>query len=97
MRDKAKSPAGSFRLRAEERWQEKKPQDLPALSDADAQRLIHELRVHQIELEMQNEELQRAWAALAESTEKYEDFYEFTEAKVNAGAAFYFSLPSMHT
>ena len=39
--------------------------------------LVHELEVHQIELEMQNEELRRARAALETSLEKYTDLYDF--------------------
>ena len=39
--------------------------------------LCHELEVHQIELEMQNEELRRVQAELAASEEKYRDLYEF--------------------
>jgi PAS domain-containing protein len=39
--------------------------------------LIHELEVHQIELEMQNEELIRAKERAEIATEKYEELYDF--------------------
>ena len=39
--------------------------------------LCHELEVHQIELEMQNEELKRLQSELIASEEKYRDLYEF--------------------
>ena len=38
--------------------------------------MIHELHVHQIELEMQNDELRRAQAELDISRARYLDFYE---------------------
>ena len=44
---------------------------------AAAQRLIHELRVHQIELEIQNEELQRASIEREASRAKLRDLYDF--------------------
>jgi PAS domain S-box-containing protein len=46
------------------------------MSPADVQRLVHELHVHQIELEMQNEELRRTQVALLAERERYFDLYE---------------------
>ena len=48
-----------------------------AMSPEDCVRLIHELRVHQVELEMQNEELRRVQTELDESLDQYADLYDF--------------------
>jgi len=71
--------AGDLRRRAEERFGAHRADSsadkitLPA----ETQRLLHELQVHQIELEMQNEELQRARLDVEEGLSRYTDLYEF--------------------
>jgi PAS domain S-box-containing protein len=65
-----------LRRRAEESL--KSEADRPDnLSPGEATALIHELRVHQIELEMQNEELRRAQNDLEISRTHYADLYDF--------------------
>lgn len=51
--------------------------DAAGLSSDDLARVVHELRVHQIELEMQNEELRRLQHELEESHAQFSDLYEF--------------------
>ncbi|HEY5043329.1 MAG TPA: histidine kinase [Verrucomicrobiae bacterium] len=46
-------------------------------TETDSQRLLHELQVHQVELEMQNSELQEARDRMEALLEKYTDFYDF--------------------
>lgn len=81
---KAKSP-GILRQNAEARLkaQDKVPYRAPHL---DSLALLHELKVHQIELEMQLEELTQSQQALAESRQRYFELYEFAPiAYINLG------------
>jgi PAS domain S-box-containing protein len=49
-------------------------------SDVEGKALIHDLQVHQIELEMQNRELQESQQALEASRSRYADLYDFAPA-----------------
>jgi PAS domain S-box-containing protein len=49
-------------------------------SDTDPQRLLHELEVHQVELELQNAELRQTRDELEAALENYTDLYDFAPA-----------------
>jgi PAS domain S-box-containing protein len=51
--------------------------DAEKLAPLEMVNLLHELRVHQIELEMQNEELRQAQVTLETSQASYADLYDF--------------------
>ncbi len=65
---------GSLRAKAEKLLQRKPKADTSARP---VEELVHELQVHQIELEMQNEELRRAHVSMEEARDRYVDLYEF--------------------
>jgi signal transduction histidine kinase/CheY-like chemotaxis protein len=65
------------RRQAEKRLREQHPEPGPDQTDTDLRKLVHELQVHQIELEMQNEELQHARNSVEAGLEKYGDLYDF--------------------
>jgi len=77
---KSKKPGqikpSELRKKAEEKFKTKiyPPK---AISDKKTWQLIHEMQVHQIELEMQNEELRKAQTELEESRTRYSDLYDF--------------------
>jgi PAS domain S-box-containing protein len=67
-----------LRQQAEAKLTKSKKGKTPApATDADTQRLVHELQVHQVELEMQNEELVQSRAEAEEKHRQYTDLYDF--------------------
>ena len=66
-----------LREKAENLLAEKQVRPGEELSDVDMRALVHELQVHQIELEMQNEEVTRAQCATEEMLRKYTDLFDF--------------------
>jgi len=63
--------------RAAEARLKSKSSTQPAPTPADQLRLQHELEVHQIELEMQNEELRQSQAKVEAGLERYSDLFDF--------------------
>lgn len=70
--------ARMLRQKAEELLKKKQTgKDFPAMEN-DLKKLVHELQVHQIELEMQNEELQQAYETAEIALKKYTMLYDLS-------------------
>ncbi len=65
----------TLRQRAEASLREL-PDDFEAVSPTALRQMFHDLRVHQVELEMQNEELRQTQLALDTARARYFDFYD---------------------
>ncbi len=75
--DNVLSTVAKLRRRAEEQLRTKTTALLPPRTKEQLQRLVHELEVHQIELEMQNAELLQARDELEVSRNTYSELYDF--------------------
>ena len=78
-KDNRSSDAAGLHRRAEELAREKaahSPENLAALSPEETRKMLHELRVHQIELEMRSEELRREQTELDAARARYFDLYD---------------------
>jgi hypothetical protein len=64
-----------LRMKAEERLKDNQKTSMPVL-EADEKRLLHELQVHQIELELQNEELRKANEMAETALRKFTILYD---------------------
>lgn len=67
----------NLRRVAEDRLKTQQPAVQSERTDDESMRQLHELQVHQIELEMQNEELIRSRAKIEEMAARYTDLYDF--------------------
>ncbi|MDP2891414.1 MAG: hypothetical protein Q8P34_20910 [Bacteroidota bacterium] len=66
-----------LRKNAEEKLRVRQDKTTASTVENDVKRLVHELQVHQIELEMQNEELVQANERAESSLKKYTMMYDF--------------------
>jgi two-component system, cell cycle sensor histidine kinase and response regulator CckA len=75
--EKTSQEAAELRHLAEARWRERNSEAPFPRSEEETLRLLHQLEVHQIELEMQNEELEQARQETAAALKKLTDLYDF--------------------
>ncbi|HYH56278.1 MAG TPA: PAS domain S-box protein, partial [Anseongella sp.] len=75
--DKSGDNLGSLRTQAAKVVSHINESDIQNLSQDDIKRMVQELQLYQIELEMQNEQLQAGAEELQQAARKYEDLYHF--------------------
>ena len=66
----------ALRNRAEQTLKNVISNTIPSLASENVEALVHELRIHQVELEVQNEELRQSRQEAEESRDQYYDLYE---------------------
>jgi PAS domain S-box-containing protein len=71
------SNAAKLRANAEAKLKEKQRESALPVTESDKEKLVHELQVHQIELEMQNQELHEAREKTETTLNKYTELYDF--------------------
>jgi CRP-like cAMP-binding protein len=74
-RQRARPNPALLRKRAEARIKQAQP--VPPIAGWDSERLVHELQVHQIELELHNEALRQAYDEADALRRQYADIYDF--------------------
>ena len=74
MSDDAEAPGGTLRTEAQRRL--RRPERYVPSSGATDAQLLEELKIHQVELELQNDELQRSQRALAHSQRAYAELFD---------------------
>ena len=77
MKPEHPTDAAELRRRANARLQSQPPAVNAPRSAHETQRLLHELQVHQVELELQNEELRDSRAQVEAAVSRYTDIYDF--------------------
>jgi len=80
MNKDSKSEAAILRQKAEELLKKRPLKSGIQVSESETLKLIHELEVHQIELEMQNEEIMLSKNQAKLATEKYAELYDFASS-----------------
>lgn len=68
----------ALRLKAEELLKKKQIEANNQIKESDVKKLLHELQVHQIELEMQNEELRQAYDTTEKALKKFTMLYDLS-------------------
>jgi len=74
--DKNKSYKNELRDRAEE-FINKNPSVIKEIQPGDIKKLIEDLQIHEVELEIQNQELRRSQLEIEAARDKYSDLYDF--------------------
>jgi len=86
---KAPGPRADLRTRAKAKVEE----EAPAATQADAHRLLHELRIHQVELELQNEALRESQEDLKATLDNYLGLYQQSRRQATEMGAVLDAIP----